>query len=853
MSSSTFIAIAGNPNSGKTTAFNKYTGARQHVGNYPGITVEQKTGTAHVDGKAVPLTDLPGTYSLTAYSQEEVVARRVLAEERPGAVLDVINAGVLERNLYLTVQLLEMGVPVVLALNMMDEVKAKGITINVDRLEELMGVTVALTVAKTGEGLDDALRSCLSLAEERRGQPWKPLEISYGPDIDAALKEMMPAIEKADFLTQKYPSRWIALKYLERDEDIMEQGRRAMPEISAVLQSTADKVEEHLKVTTGSYPEAVIADYRYGYIASLLRQGVLTGAEELKTRIEYSDHMDVVLTNRFFGPLILLAVLYVIYWGTFMLGEYPAGWLEAGFSWLSEFAEANMSDGLLKSLVISGIIDGVGGVLGFVPLIMIMFLFIAFLEDSGYMARVAYMMDRIFRFFGLHGASVMPFIVSGGIAGGCAVPGVMATRTLRSPKERLATMLTAPLMTCGAKLPVFLLIVGIFFSSHQALVMFLITLTAWLSALLVARLLRSTLIKGESTPFVMELPPYRMPTLQGVLIHTWERTWQYIKKAGTIILAISVLLWAAMTFPGLSEEQEQQFEAQKAPLEEALAELPSGKLAAEVEDLKKSIEGLPETDPKVLEIKPVLEEKEAQLEAMPAVQLKAEIESLTKELEELETAPKVEGLKEQLAAHKEALEQLPPDGPAAKTLAGEVEKIQAELDTTPMGKLEAHLDSLREQLDATSEKQLEDKIAEVENESSAAALRNSYAGRVGIALEPISKFAGFDWRTNIALVGGIAAKEVVVATLGTAYSLGEVDEEDSESTLADRIKADPHWTLAAAVAFLLFTLLYSPCFVTLAVIKTESGEWKWMWFSLVFNLLLAYGVAVAAYQLLTNL
>ncbi len=726
----TLIALAGNPNSGKTTAFNKYTGARQHVGNYPGITVEKKEGTAHLDGKSITLVDLPGTYSLTAYSLEEVVARKVLAEERPGAVINVVNAGVLERNLYLTVQLLELGIPVVLSLNMMDEARAAGLSIDVAQLEKLTGIRAVPTVARSGEGLDEALRTAVRLAREGDEKARTPLEISYGPDIDAILPGMTDLIAQKKFLTDLYPARWTALKYLERDGDIMDRGKGADPETSAALEKITEKLAAHLAGTLKTYPEAIIADYRYGFIASVLKQGVLTGADEMQARIAYSDKMDKVLTNRLFGPLILVGVLYAMYWLTFSLGEYPAGWLESFFGFLNETADAHMREGMLKSLVMSGVIDGVGGVMSFVPLIAIMFLLISFFEDSGYMARMAYMMDRVFRFFGLHGASVMPFIVAGGIAGGCAIPGVMATRTLRSPRERLATILCAPFMSCGAKIPVFLLLVGVFFEQHQAAVMMGLTLAGWVFALLVARLLRSTVIRGEATPFVMELPPYRLPALSGLIIHTWERVWGYMKKAGTIILAISVLVWVGMTFPGLPEDRAAFYAEQKAPIEQRLAAL------------------------------------------------------------------------------QEA-------GASEEEIAG-----------------------------------VEEELTGIADAEAAETLRSSAAGRVGTAMEVFTKPAGFDWRTNIAILAGIAAKEVVVSTLGTAYSLGEVDAEDSGS-LADRIKADPDWSVANGTALLLFTLLYSPCVPTLAVIKSESGRWRWMWFSLFFNLALAYTVAVIAYQAIT--
>jgi ferrous iron transport protein B len=432
------------------------------VGNYPGITVEKKEGVAHLDGIEVTLVDLPGTYSLTAYSLEEVVARRVLSEEHPGAVIDVVNSGVLERNLYLSVQLMELGMPIVLALNMMDEARAKGADIDVARLSELTGLKCVPMIARRGEGLDDALRAAVELAKETGGRV-APLEISYGSDIDLCLKEMVPLIEEAKVLTEYYPARWVAMKFVERDEEITDRAAKINPELAAKLQAKTEELTAHLRKTVKTYPEALIADYRYGWINSILKNGVMKGADEIsqEDRVAFSDKADKILTHVVLGPVILFTVLYLMYYVTIEVGAIPNEWLSGFFDWLGGTVGDALGDGPLKSLVTDGVIAGVGGVLGFVPLIMIMFLFIAVLEDSGYMARVAYIMDRVFRFFGLHGASIMPFIISGGIAGGCAVPGVMATRTLRSPKERLATILTVPFMTCGAKIPVFLLLVNI--------------------------------------------------------------------------------------------------------------------------------------------------------------------------------------------------------------------------------------------------------------------------------------------------------------------------------------------------------------------------------------------------------
>lgn len=705
------VALAGNPNAGKTTAFNAYTGSRQHVGNYPGITVEQKEGLAHLDdGEAVRIIDLPGIYSLSAYTQEETVARRVLVAERPDAVICLLNACALERNLYLALQLMELGVPLVLGLNMMDEAREQGTLIDVPRLAERLGMPVQATVARQGLGLAELLQAAVGTGREHAGVAWKPFMISYGPDLDPVLGRMSALIAEAGLLAPEYPARWVALKLLENDADMLTLCRLADPALCDTLVGEVRAVAEHLSITLHTGPEAVIADYRYGAINTLLRNGVLVRQTDRHARQAFSDRLDQVLTHALLGPLIMLLVLYLVYHVTFNLGAVPMSWVEGLFGLLRNGMDAVLPEGAIKSLILSGIIDGVGGVMSFVPLIMLIFLFIAFLEDSGYMARMAYMLDRVFRIFGLHGCSVMPFIVGGGIAGGCAVPGVMAARTLRSPREKLATLLTVPFMACGAKLPVFILFSSIFFPEHQAAVMFGLTLTGWLVALVSARVLRSTIIRGPSTPFVMELPPYRLPTLRGLLIHTVERTGSYLKKAGTVILAVSVLFWAAMTYPALPEDVQADYQRQ-----------------AEV----------------------------IQMAALP---------------------------------------------------------------------------------------DMPDRLEVLEHARAEAALRHTVAGRLGVAMEPYTRAAGFDWRTDVALLGGFAAKEVIVATLGTAYSLGT---QSSETRLGEQIRQNGHWTPASALALLVFVLLYAPCLVTLVVIRQESGSWLWPLFCLVCNTLLAYGLAVA--------
>ncbi|MBQ7617748.1 MAG: ferrous iron transport protein B, partial [Desulfovibrio sp.] len=720
------IALAGNPNCGKTTVFNGYTGARQHVGNYPGVTVDRKEGEVNFRNNLITLVDLPGTYSLTAYSMEEIVARRELSSQNVQAVIDVAEASALERNLLLTVQMLEMGMPVVLGCNMMDEAKKGGININMEKLSKALNIPVLPMTARTGDGLQEVLKAAVDLANQGMREP---LRLSYGSDIDQSLQKMEEIAKNSKLLADKYHPYYVSLKLMERDVDMLAEAKEADPETANKLQKICDDTLEHVRSTLGANMESIITDHRYGFIRSALANGVLT-QDPNKDRLAFTDKLDSVLTNAFLGPIIMLAVLYLMYQFTIEIGAYPQGWVEDGLAALGDFVGENMADGALKSLVVDGIINGVGGVLSFVPLIVIMFSLLSFLEDCGYMARMAYMMDRIFRMFGLHGASVMPYCVSGGIAGGCAIPGAMATRTLRSRKEKLATLLTLPYMTCGAKWPVFLLLSTAFFGTEDApKVMFGMTLVGWLMALLVARLLRSTFVKGEPTPFVMELPPYRFPTLFSVLLHCWERAWMYIKKAGTVLLAISVVLWAMMKFPELPENL-------SAPLEQKI------------------------------------EEAQGVVDALPAT-------------------------------------------------ATEEERAKAE-----------------------------DALANAQNTLSEEELAYSLAGRLGKAVEPALAPLGYDWRTDIALIAGVAAKEAVVGTLGTAWSLGEIeDAEDEEATksLSDRLKEAPNWSKATALSLMLFVLLYSPCFVALVDIKQESGGWKWLFFSIFFNTALAYVVALICY------
>lgn len=710
------VAVAGNPNSGKTTLFNALTGASQRVGNYPGVTVEKKEGFRRLPGANLHVVDLPGTYSLTAYSIEEVVARDFILDEKPDVVVDVVDASNLERNLYMALQLGEMGVPLVIALNMHDIAIRRGIKIDVERLSALLGVPVVPTVGHRKEGIDELLRVIAETAAAAESPAAR--RIDYGEPIEEKISVLEKLIENDADLKSGAPVRWLAVKLLEEDQKARERVEKRAADSAAIFEA-AESAAHSIERAGHDEPAALIAEHRYGHAAGIVHESV---SSELETKT-ITDHVDAVLCQRVLGLGFVALCMYAVFELTFRLADgwawipWPGGWQTPTgvFGWLFEELlpqlVQGMPEGTLKSLLADGIIAGVGGVIGFVPLIFFMFLLLAVIEDSGYIARIAFVLDRVLRTFGLQGKSVLAMIVSGGLAGGCAVPGVLATRTLRDRKDRLTTMLVVPFMNCGAKIPVYALLIAAFFAAHKGAMLWALAILSWTVALLAALLLRKTVITGESTPFVMELPPYHIPTLRGILQSAGQRSWMYVKKAGTIILAVSILLWAMMYYP--------------------------------------------------------------------------------------------------------------------------------RMDTTTF-------DQRREAADAT---------AQIDADEAAAQLAQSVAGRLGRAFVPAGRLAGFDWRDNIALIGGFAAKEVIISTMGTAYNLGEVepsediDEIITGNPLAKRLADNPAWTPLRAFAFMIFVMVYAPCFVTIAVIWRESGSWKWALFSTAYSTALAFVLATCVYQI----
>lgn len=826
------IALAGNPNSGKSSIFNHLTGARQHVGNYPGVTVEKKEGVCTHGKVEIQVVDLPGTYSLTAYSIDEIVARNYLLEEKPDVVVNIADASNLERNLYLTTQLRELGVPMVLALNMSDVARARGIEIDRNLLAEALGVPVVPTIGHKGQGIGELLDAAVSLAPN--GHQPTPLRVDYGRDLEAELATIQQLVEKQENpLTAKYAPRWLAVKLLEKDEDIRKQS------VSPVVAAALAKARK-LEALTGSPPEIMIAEARYGYIAGICQEAVRSSVE---TRQQLSDRVDAVLLNRGLGLPIFLGLMYLVFQFVFTLGEPPMGWIESAFKWASATVSGwwpKGSESILKSLLVDGIIGGVGAVVVFLPNILLLFLAIAILEDSGYMARAAFLMDRLMHKIGLHGKSFIPML----LGFGCSVPAIMATRTLENRADRLTTIMVTPLMSCGARLPIYALIIPVFFPiGMQGWMLWLIYLIGIALAIGGARILRSTLFKGETVPFVMELPPYHMPTLKGVIIHMWERGSLYLKKAGTIILALSVLLWALTSYPK-KEHYDQDYLAMTAQAEQDYL--------AKVKDLNRDL-GLPEDS--VVLVRAIRAELAKQAEQKNYHEHEAGYaqaqETYDHRLQDLKggvqgaTLAAFMEIREMVAkAHQEFDEAVEKDGlkkgiPAYTALENSRDARLAEAEKlNPV--VYAAVVKFREDLETPYTEQM----TRIKQAQEGEDLSYSLAGRIGHAMEPLLRPLGFDWKIGTALLGAFAAKEVFVAQLGIVNAVGKAEE--GSKALRDRLKE--HYTPLQAFGIMLFCLVSAPCIATIAVTRRETGSTGWALFQLGSLTLLAYLVTLIVYQ-----
>lgn len=542
------IALIGNPNCGKTSLFNFASGAHEHVGNYSGVTVGAKRGYVDYKGFRLNIVDLPGTYSLSAYSPEELYVRRYLKEEIPDVIVNVLVASNLERNLYLTTELIDMDRSMVIALNMYDELEKSGDTLDHISLGKMIGVPIIPTVTKTGEGINDLFDSIINVYEDKHDMV-RHVHVNLGADIEEAIKRIKNELKISAIPIQQFSPRYLAIKLLERDKEV-EELLKPLPEYERWIK-IRDKEVNRIENTRSEDISSAVASEKYGFIAGALRETFENGESNSPdtTRI-----IDAFVTNKLFGFPIFLFIMWLMFWTTFEVGAYPMEWIENGVNWISNIIYQYMAAGPIKDMLINGIIGGVGGVIVFLPNILILYFFISFMEDSGYMARAAFIMDRIMHKIGLHGKSFIPLIMGFG----CNVPAIMATRTIESRSSRLITMLINPFMSCSARLPIYILLVGAFFPNHSATVFLALYFLGIFIAIITARLLRRFYFKSDETPFVMELPPYRIPTMKASLRHMWSKGEQYLRKMGGVILVGSIIIWALSYFPrniSLSEEQ----------------------------------------------------------------------------------------------------------------------------------------------------------------------------------------------------------------------------------------------------------------------------------------------------------
>ena len=555
------VALVGNPNCGKTSLFNFASGAHERVGNYSGVTVDAKEGHAEFDGYQFNLVDLPGTYSLSAYSPEELYVRKQIIESTPDVIINVIDASNIERNLYLTTQLVDMNIKIVGALNMFDEFEQRGDKLDYDKLGELFGFPMIPTVFKTGRGVDELFRTVIDIYEGRP-VPGKSgvrhVHLNHGKYIEQAIDAVKAEIQKNEQIRYKYSTRFLSIKLLEKDAKV-EDIAKSLPNGGDII-AARDKAADYIMRETKEDSETAIMNAKYGIIHGALHEA---GCEEgTKTDTYQTTHIiDSVITNRYVGFPLFFLFLYIMFEVTFTLGQYPMDWIEAGVAALGDLTKSTLPDGPLKAMLADGVIAGVGSVIVFLPQILILYAFISFMEDSGYMARAAFIMDKLMHKMGLHGKSFIPLIMGFG----CNVPAVMATRTIESRRSRLVTILVLPLMSCSARLPIYIMITGTFFAAkYQSLVMLSLYAIGIILAVLMSRLFSSRILKGDDTPFVMELPPYRFPTAKAMARHTWEKGRQYLKKMGGIILVASVIVWALGYFPhddslGQQAQQEQSY------------------------------------------------------------------------------------------------------------------------------------------------------------------------------------------------------------------------------------------------------------------------------------------------------
>jgi len=707
------VALVGNPNSGKTTLFNFASGSKEKVGNYAGVTVDSKEATYKQSGYTFSIVDLPGTYSIKSYSPEEIYLRNYIFDNKPDIIINIVDASNLERNLYLTSQLIDMGVQNVIALNMYDELEKKGDILDHVSLGKLLGVPVVPTVSSKGKGIKALFDKVIEVYEVREPIV-RHIHINYGTEIENSICAIQSRIkiEENRSFTNIVSARYLAIELLENDKEFSKSIIRCVN--SAEIIAIGKKEYNRLEKLFSDPVETVITDLRYGFISGALKETLKLSKVE---RLKNTKIIDNYLTNKYLGIPIFVFFMWLTFFTTFKLGGYPKHWMELGFSKLAELISGYLAPGIIRDFLVEAIIGGVGGVIVFLPNIIILFLFISLMEDTGYMARAVFIMDKLMHKIGLHGKSFIPLFMGFG----CNVPAIMATRIIESRRDRLITMLITPFMSCSARLPVYILFISAFFPRNQGSVLFLLYMLGALFAILSALFLKRVFFKSAEIPFVMELPPYRVPTIRSIFKHVSFRTSLYFKKIGGVILLASVIVWILSNFP-MNVNYSHDYQN-------------------EIETIKKS---------------------------------------------ELSISDKDESVNNLL------LEQ----------------------------KSEKH--------------------------------NKSFMGIIGRSIEPVMKPLGFDWHLSVSILSGLAAKEVVVSTLGVIF---QADGKSSEKSLVEKIQSQkdavgkPVFTPLIAFSFMLFILTYFPCVGVVAAIRRESGSWKWAVFTVFYTTGIAWLLSFTVYQI----